>query len=77
MLESPPKGMEIGMVRAAKSDRWAPDIVSRLESLSKRTGDQGGRVLYTVLENAGHWVQVDNPEGLCKILLPHLVKLST
>ncbi|CAM6099055.1 unnamed protein product [Calypogeia fissa] len=77
VLESPPEGMNIGIVRAAKSDRWTPDIISKLESLSKRTGDKGGRVAYHILEDAGHWLHIDNPDGLSNILLPPLVNVST
>jgi pimeloyl-ACP methyl ester carboxylesterase len=32
-----------------------------------------GRVRVHTLPNSGHWVHVDNPEGLRQILLDHLV----
>ncbi|KAL2611154.1 hypothetical protein R1flu_022846 [Riccia fluitans] len=71
VLESPPKDMEIHIVRAVKSVRWLPDVVSRLEKLSNT-----GKIFYHVLQNAGHWVHVDNPEGLADIIVPSLVKLN-
>lgn len=79
-LESPPKGLDIGIVRAEKSDRWYPSLLSHLEELanaSKTPRSDTGTVSYHVLEKAGHWLHVDNPTGLIEILAPSLVKLSS
>lgn len=79
-LECPPKGLDIGIVRAEKSDRWHPSLLTELEELANATRDprsDTGTVSYHVLQNAGHWLHVDNPSGLIKILAPSLVKLSS
>lgn len=76
LLEHPPKGMEIDIVRAEKSDRWDPETVQRLESLASREqGDFGGKVAFHILPEAGHWVHVDNPKGLLKIVGPKIAAL--
>lgn len=73
VLEQPPKGVHIEIVRASKSDRWTPDIMARLkEAESKKPGN----VTYHLLENAGHWLHTDNPSGLIAIMAPILAKLS-
>ncbi|KAL9373984.1 hypothetical protein Peur_033604 [Populus x canadensis] len=78
LLEHPPKGMEIGLVVAEKSDRWDPDLIQRLESLSSQTGDESeGKFSLHVLPNSGHWVHVDNPKGLLEIVTPRMASLST
>ncbi|KAG6556915.1 hypothetical protein Mapa_001330 [Marchantia paleacea] len=78
VLDSPSKGMDIHIVRASRSDLWSPESISKLERLSSDTAaDQNsGKVCYHVLQNAGHWLHVDNPEGLAEILLPSFLKLS-
>ena len=73
MLEDPPKGVHIAMVRASKSDRWTPDILERLEDAAKKNPD---RVSYHILEKAGHWLHTDNPSGLIAIMAPHLAEIS-
>ncbi|KAH7287397.1 hypothetical protein KP509_32G054200 [Ceratopteris richardii] len=78
-LESPPKGMDIGIVRAERSDRWYPALLSKLEHLAntrKIPHSDKGTVSYHVLEKAGHWLHVDNPKGLIEILAPSLIKMS-
>ncbi|KAG8054660.1 hypothetical protein GUJ93_ZPchr0001g29738 [Zizania palustris] len=69
LLEQPPKGLDIAIVQAERSDRWQPDDVQRLKALSKREGKpDAGKVSLHVLPNAGHWVHVDNPKGLLGLL---------
>ncbi|KAL2345247.1 hypothetical protein Fmac_006532 [Flemingia macrophylla] len=69
LLENPPKGMEIVIVRAENSDRWDQDTIERIQKLASR-GASGslGKVSFCVLPNAGHWVHVDNPKGLLEIV---------
>jgi len=70
--------MEIELVVAEKSDRWDPDLIQRLESLSSRTRDESeGKFSLHVLPNSGHWVHVDNPKGLLEIVTPRMASLST
>ncbi|KAK4345802.1 hypothetical protein RND71_035978 [Anisodus tanguticus] len=76
LLEHPPKGTEIAIVRAEKSDRWDPETVHKLENIaSNRTGESEGKMSYHLLPNSGHWVHVDNPKGLLEIVTPKLASL--
>ncbi|KAL2509115.1 alpha/beta-hydrolase superfamily protein [Forsythia ovata] len=77
LLEHPPKGMEIAIVRAENSDRWDSDVIKQLESLAaKRVDETEGKVSVHVLPNAGHWVHVDNPKGLLEIVAPKVASLA-
>lgn len=73
VLEQPPKGMHIEIVRAAKSDRWTPDIIARMKEAEAKKPEN---VSFHVLENAGHWLHTDNPSGLIAIMAPILAKIS-
>jgi pimeloyl-ACP methyl ester carboxylesterase len=73
VLEQPPKGIHIEIVRASKSDRWTPDIMARLKEAESKKPEN---VTYHLLENAGHWLHTDNPSGLIAIMAPILAKLS-
>ncbi|XP_057438105.1 uncharacterized protein LOC130730180 [Lotus japonicus] len=76
LLENPPKGMEIVIVRAEKSDRWDQEAIDRIQKLaSQRGSDSAGKVSCCVLPNAGHWVHVDNPKGLLEIVASKMVSL--
>ena len=76
LLEHPPKGLEIAIVRAERSDRWDADVINRLERLASREGNgSAGKVSVHVLPNSGHWVHVDNPKGLLEIVAPKLKSL--
>ncbi|KAG2686640.1 hypothetical protein I3843_09G015900 [Carya illinoinensis] len=78
LLEHPPKGMEISIVRAENSDRWDLDVIQRLESLANQGGDEcEGKVSVRVLPNSGHWVHADNPKGLLEIIAPKLASLTS
>ncbi|GAB2272163.1 hypothetical protein Dimus_006984 [Dionaea muscipula] len=79
LLERPPKGMEISLVRAENSDRWHPEIIERLERIAASERDiteEEGKMSLHVLPNAGHWVHVDNPTGLVQILAPRIASLG-
>jgi len=76
LLEKPPKGMEIVILRAEKSDRWDQDAIERIQKLSSERGsDSYGKVSFCVLPNAGHWVHVDNPKGLLEIMASKIASL--
>ncbi|PHT71090.1 hypothetical protein T459_26194 [Capsicum annuum] len=76
LLEHPPKGTEIAIVRAEKSDRWDPETVQKLERIaSNGTGESEGNMSYHLLPNSGHWVHVENPKGLLEIITPKLASL--
>ncbi|KAL2660711.1 hypothetical protein AAZV13_03G157800 [Glycine max] len=76
LLENPPKGMEIVIVRAEKSDRWDEDAIDRIQKLASQGGsDSPGKASFFVLPNAGHWVHVDNPKGLLEIVASKIASL--
>lgn len=58
---------ELRLVVAERSDRWTPELRARAAALPSSTS-----VVYHELANAGHWVHVDNPEGLLALLREHL-----
>lgn len=60
-------GPAIHLVVAENSDRWSGNMKERARLLPAR-----GRFELHELPKAGHWVHVDNPEGLTQILLNHL-----
>ncbi|GBG80361.1 hypothetical protein CBR_g30729 [Chara braunii] len=88
LLEKPPAGTRIDFVRAARSDRWLPDVVAELEAAARRDAplrkvkdvipfhQRPGTIGYHVLEKAGHWLHVDNPGGLLKLMVPSFVRLA-
>lgn len=60
-LRAVPPGVVVHVVRAGRSPRWTPATVAALESLAPA-------VQVHTLANAGHWLHVDDPAGLCEIL---------
>lgn len=67
VIENPPGDLHIHVIRALKSSSIGPDTAARLEEIGKRTG----RVhLHEV--NAGHWLNVDNPEAVLDLLVAEL-----
>jgi len=76
LLENPPQGMEIVIVRAEKSDRWDQEAIKRIQKLANKKGtDSVRKVSFCVLPNAGHWVHVDNPKGLLEIVASKMASL--
>ncbi|KAL3536086.1 hypothetical protein ACH5RR_004547 [Cinchona calisaya] len=76
LLEQPPKGMEIAIVRAENSDRWVQETIQQIQSLAaKRVDEADGKVSYHVLPKSGHWVHVDNPKGLLQIVTPKIASI--
>jgi pimeloyl-ACP methyl ester carboxylesterase len=59
---------EFRLVVAERSDRWTPALRERAQQLPP-----SARVVYHELPRAGHWVHVDNPDGLLDLLREHLV----
>jgi len=60
VVECPPQGLSIDFVKAERSTfRWGGADHHRIES-------NGAQV--HMLEDAGHWVHTDNPEGLLEIM---------
>ena len=62
-LEAPPSGLRVDLVRAGRSDRWSPEALDRLA----RLGTSGAATVH-LLPNAAHWLHVDDPVGLRRML---------
>lgn len=58
VLESPPAGLTVDVILGGRSRTVEGADRERLERLAAM-----GRLRLTVLEEAGHWVQVDDPAG--------------
>lgn len=55
-------GTDLHIVRAERSDRWRPEWIEVLENHP--------RLSFHTLPDAGHWLHVDNPQGLQELLHP-------
>jgi len=60
VLADPP--CRVDLVRAGRSDRWGPDTLDRIRAVASP------EVHLHVLPNSGHWIHVDDPEGLLALL---------
>lgn len=74
LLEHPPPGVEVHIVRAANSDRWSKRELSHLDELETKSGKAPGEgaLRVHVLPDAGHWLHVENPLGLLDLINPSL-----
>jgi len=63
VLDHPGPHLHIDVVRAARSERWRPAELERFAALPA-----DGPVRLRLLPDSGHWVHVDNPEGLHALL---------
>lgn len=61
VVGNPPPGCHIRLVRAEYNHLWTEEIVERLDLLQSAIPSQFSTRL---IKNSGHWVQVDNPDGL-------------
>jgi len=70
LLEHPPPGVEVHIVRAANSDRWSKRELSQLDELERKSGNAPGEgsLKVHVLPHAGHWLHVENPTGLLDLI---------
>jgi len=58
LLESPPRGLRLDFILGGRSTTVEGEDLRRLEQLAA-----AGRLHLSVLKEAGHWVQVDDPQG--------------
>lgn len=66
-LEAPPSGVDARLIRGGRSDRWSADDEARIARIeAARPGSTH------ILEDAGHWLHSDDPDGLLALLLPTL-----
>ena len=62
MLESQPRGLSVGFVRAEHSAfLWEDEVVGRIRELGSEVH---------LLPGSSHWVHTDNPDGLLDIMRP-------
>ncbi len=64
----PAAAIRYELLLAEKSDRWSGSMKERAAGL-----EDIPRVFVHELPNAGHWVHVDNPDGLIEILTTNLL----
>lgn len=62
LLAAPPPGLTIEIVRALREPRWTPAILAQLNALPVQ--------VHTL--DAGHWLHVDDLDGLVRLLTPSL-----
>lgn len=67
VVEDPPEGVEIHVVKAEDSGVLGEDACARIEAAGRETG----RVRLHRIEG-GHWLNADNPDGLVELLVAEL-----
>ncbi|GMN45382.1 hypothetical protein TIFTF001_014570 [Ficus carica] len=69
VVEDVPRGVHVNFLKAERSlHRWALEDLQRIHAAEELAAEEGGGVEMHVLEDAGHWVHADNPDGLFRIL---------
>lgn len=69
IVEDVPRGVHVNFLKAERSlHRWALEDLQRIHAAEEIAAEEGGGVEMHVLEDAGHWVHADNPDGLFRIL---------
>lgn len=66
-VEQPKDAPKIHLVVAERSDRWSAEMRERGQHLSPNSN-----AALHELPDAGHWVHVDNPNGLLDMMAPEL-----
>jgi pimeloyl-ACP methyl ester carboxylesterase len=60
-------GHPVTLVKAERSDRWTAHDLEQAEA-----ADASGRIGWAVIEDAGHWLHVDNPDALLQLFVERL-----
>ncbi|XP_031478423.1 uncharacterized protein LOC116249316 [Nymphaea colorata] len=69
IVEDVPRGVHVNFLKAERSlHRWALEDIQRIHAAEEMAADEGAGIEMHVLEDAGHWVHADNPDGLFRIL---------
>ncbi|XP_078434312.1 alpha/beta-Hydrolases superfamily protein isoform X2 [Wolffia australiana] len=69
VVEDVPRGVHVDFLKAERSlHRWALEDIQRIHAAEELAAEEGAGVQMHVLEDAGHWVHADNPDGLFGIL---------
>ncbi|XP_068652571.1 abhydrolase domain-containing protein C22H12.03 isoform X2 [Aristolochia californica] len=69
VVEDVPRGVHVNFLKAERSlHRWALEDIQRIHAAEELAIEEGAGVEMHVLEDAGHWVHADNPDGLFRIL---------
>ncbi|CAN1309918.1 Protein ABHD11 [Linum perenne] len=77
-VDSLPRGVHLNFLKAERSlHRWALEDLQRIHAAEDIASEEGSGVEMHVLEDAGHWVHTDNPDGLFRILSPSFQGLKT
>ena len=73
LVEATAHATQVHLVRGGRSDRWTDDEWARVGESSEKDN-----VFVHVVEDAGHWLHVDNPSGLMDSMRnsPFFSKLS-
>lgn len=67
VIEQPPAGVEIHVVKATRSDTLDPESAARVEAAAA-----ADRRVHLHLVEGGHWLNTDNPDAVLKLLVDHL-----
>lgn len=70
VIGSPPPKSHIRLIRAEHNSLWTEEMVERMDLIANAIPTQFSTRL---VKNAGHWVQVDNPDGLAEAIHDLLV----
>jgi pimeloyl-ACP methyl ester carboxylesterase len=62
ILESPPPGVQIDVIRAERSKRWPPEVLARFAAITH------GRSRLHMLPDAGHWLHVERTDALVALM---------
>lgn len=78
IVEGVPRGVHMNFLKAERSlHRWALEDLQRIHAAEELASDEGAGIEMHFLEDAGHWVHADNPDGLFKILSPSFLGLKS
>lgn len=64
VVDSPPAGVEVHVVKATRSSSLDPEAADRVRAIAAAS-----RSVYLHELEGGHWINTDNPEGVLKLLV--------